>query len=79
MANRSVLPEMLNQVTTFFTNEGITALVYLGFQEAARQDNQGPGGANRIVFDLRGAKDKTFPPKGGAVRVMKDGTRGRCL
>lgn len=79
MANRSVLPELLNQVKTFFSDEGIDTLVFLGFQEATRTDNQGPGGANRIVFDLRGAKWSVLPTKGGAVRAMKDGTRARVL
>lgn len=79
MANRSVLPEMLSQVQTFFSDESINTAVYLGFKAAGRQDNQGPGGANRIVFDLRGAKEKVLPPKGGTTRQMQDGTRSRCL
>ena len=81
MANRSVLPELVSRVQAFFAAEGITTKVFLGFKEAARTDNatMGSAGADRIVFDMRGAKEKVLPPKGGNVRAMKDGNRSRVL
>ena len=80
MANRSVVAALVDQVAAFFASEGIDTIVALGFQEAPRQNNQGADGANRIVFDLRKAKDKWLPTRGGSGhRDMNDGNRARVL
>lgn len=44
------LVSFVDRVQEYFTDHGVTAAVLLGRREVWRQDNQGPGGANRVVF-----------------------------
>lgn len=47
---RSLLPALVAEVRTALTARGVTASVEFGWRRAERQDNQGPGGANRVLF-----------------------------
>ena len=47
---RSGLVALVHSVRDYFTANGVTASVSLGWKERSRQDNQGAGGANRVVF-----------------------------
>jgi hypothetical protein len=44
------LDAMVDGVRALFVDWAITAVVEDGFRDHARQDNQGPGGGNRVVF-----------------------------
>lgn len=46
----SGLTKLVSDVRTYFAGAGVTANVVIGWKEAAKQDNQGPGRANRVVF-----------------------------
>lgn len=41
---------LVTGVTAYLAEHAVTATVTAGFKERRRQDTQGPGGANRIVF-----------------------------
>ena len=58
----------VNAVAAYFVAAGITATVDLGWTKRYRQDNQGPGGANRVIF-IPGE----FDASPGAPRVLKYG------
>lgn len=49
-AMRSGLVALVAGVRTYLTVNGVDATVALGWKARARVGNQGPGGANRIVF-----------------------------
>jgi hypothetical protein len=61
----SVPVAMVEAIEAFFADEGHDTLVWIGWHDQARTINQGPGGANRIVFDMNGTKAKTLPVRGG--------------
>jgi len=44
------LLQLVRDIREVFTEEGVTANVVLGEREPAKQINQGPGRANRVVF-----------------------------
>jgi len=44
------VPVLFEAVKQIFTDEGVSTTLVFGRREPARQVNQGPGGANRIVF-----------------------------
>ncbi len=50
---------LLAGVRSYFTLHNVTAAVAVGLRATGRQDNQGAGGANRVVF-------VPFDPKSGA-------------
>jgi hypothetical protein len=54
-------------VKVYFTEKSITADVSVGWKRRWRQDNQGTGGANRVVFtpsgDAKGGGGKIIPPR----------------
>jgi hypothetical protein len=41
---------LVTQVRSYLTTYGVTCTVAVGFRELAKQTNQGPGRANRLVF-----------------------------
>lgn len=47
---RSAVVALAKSVRVYFAENGITANVRVGFKERRRQDNQGPGQANRVIF-----------------------------
>jgi hypothetical protein len=59
-------------VAAYFVLQGITAQVAVGWTARNRQDNQGPGGANRVVF-IPGE----FDPGGGPPKPLKAGVIDR--
>lgn len=61
----SVPVSMVEAIEAFFADEGVNTAVWIGWHDQARVINQGPGGANRIVFDMNGAKAKALPVRGG--------------
>lgn len=46
----SGLVALKNSVQSYFTARGVTANVSLGWKQPAKNINEGPGGANRVVF-----------------------------
>jgi hypothetical protein len=50
IVTRSGLIAATAYVASFFAANGITAVVDVGWRKRDRQINQGPGGANRVVF-----------------------------
>ena len=65
---------LVRGVQAYFDSQNITATVRLGWTPRDRQDNQGPGGANRVVF-IPGEFDPSTsaaPPK-----ALKAGTADR--
>lgn len=63
---KSPLPGLIESVSAFFVEQGITAIVKGGWRARARQDNQGPGRANRVVFmpgDINGRGGRLIPPQ----------------
>lgn len=62
------LEGMVRAVSAFFVAQGVTATVDVGWTKRFRQDNQGPGGANRIVF-IPG----DFDPTPGTMKPLKYG------
>lgn len=64
MAAVSPIPAMVKHVQDYFTATSNTATVLFGRKELARQDNQGEGGANRVVFS---------PDPEGKAGKMSDG------
>ena len=82
---------LVSGVRDFFADQSVTANVLVGYRELPKQLNQGPGGANRVVFlpgDPNGAAGKVSPPRDVGWREVADpaddtGTRVlaslRCL
>lgn len=50
MAIKSGLVALVDSVRSYFETNGVTATVSLGWTKRTQQINQGPGGANRVVF-----------------------------
>lgn len=60
------LGELVDGVATDLASIGVTANVTIGWREPSKQANQGPGGANRVVFipsDPNGAGGQIVGPK----------------
>jgi hypothetical protein len=63
IAHYDALEGLVRGVEAFFKAQGVTASVDVGWTRRSRQDNQGPGGANRVVF-IPGEFDASpSPPK----------------
>lgn len=64
---QSGLINAIASVRTYFASNGITATVEAGWKRRAHQMNQGPGGANRVVFtpsaDENGGGGELSPPR----------------
>lgn len=61
------LPNIYEKVKTFFADEGMGTSFAFGWSEAPKQDNQGAGGGNRIVYvpgDGSGSLGSLVAPKG---------------
>ncbi|MDB4996650.1 MAG: uncharacterized protein JWM74_4082 [Myxococcaceae bacterium] len=66
---------LVKAVRAFFEDSQITAKVSLGWKERAKQDNQGAGGANRVVFtpsDDSGAGGRITAVRGVGDRLDGD-------
>jgi hypothetical protein len=72
MANQSGLLALVRGVRAYFEGNNVSAAVWLGWTKRSRTDNQGPGGANRVVF-IPG-EDAAQP---GAPKVLKAGVLDR--
>lgn len=72
MANRSGLLALARGVRAYFAGTNVSANVAVGWTARSRIDNQGEGGANRVVF-IPGVLD----PNTGAPKAMKAGTFDR--
>jgi hypothetical protein len=72
MANRSGLLGLKRGLAAFFVAQDISASVRVGWTARSRQDNQGPGGASRVVL-IPGDFDATT----GAPRVQRAGRLDR--
>lgn len=59
---------LVRGVRARFEDDGVSAVVDVGWTKRYRQDNQGPGGANRVVF-IPGESD----PSSGAPKVLEAG------
>ncbi len=77
LTGRSGLISAVNSVASFFTASGVTATVEVGWRRRERQDNQGPGGANRVIFspsyDDTGAAGTMVPVRYPGDRTVRDG------
>lgn len=62
---KSAIPPLVGHVQAYFTANQITANVAFGLKELTKQVNQGPGGANRVVFspDPDGDAGEILPPR----------------
>lgn len=72
---RSGLLAAVATVGPFLAANGITATVEVGWKRRPRQDNQGTGGANRVVFIPSGEKGdggKLTPPRFPGQRTVRD-------
>lgn len=72
MSNRSGLLGLVRGVRAYFVAQSVDVVVAVGWNKRNRQDNQGPGGASRVVF-IPGE----FDPTSGAPKVLKGGTMDR--
>lgn len=64
-------------IKTFLAANGVTANVDVGWKKRTQQINQGPGGANRVVFtpsDDSGDGGTLTPPRFPGPRNVRDGT-----
>lgn len=64
-------------VRASFAAQGNTAVVEVGWKRRWRQDNQGAGGASRVVFtpsEDNGAGGNILPPKFPGDRQLRDGS-----
>jgi len=68
----SALLALRRAVADYFTTNNVSASVYLGWKPRSRQDNQGPGGSNRVVF-IPG----DFDPSSGEPKALKAGALDR--
>jgi hypothetical protein len=66
--NRSGLLALKRGVAEYFEAQSVSASVRVGWTARNRQDNAGPGGANRVVF-IPGE----FDPTSGAPKVLRAG------
>lgn len=69
---RSGLVGLVRGVRAYFDANGVTAAVSLGWTQRYRQDNQGSGGANRVIFISGETDGSAGPPK-----VLKGGELDR--
>ncbi len=51
MATIDAIEKLMTDVQAYFQDQGVTAAVSYGFKERTKRTNQGPGGANRVVFE----------------------------
>jgi len=72
MTTMSGLLGLVRGVRAFFTAQSVTANVVVGWTARSRIDNEGTGGANRVVF-TPGELD----PTSGAPKVLKAGQLDR--
>jgi len=67
--NRPGLPALVRGVRAYFAAQSLDVSVALGWTRRSRQDNQAPGGAQRVVF-IPGE----FDPATGAPKAQRGGT-----
>ncbi len=82
MTNKSGVVAMVAYVAAYLTAVGVTAHVSLGWRERTKQINQGPGGANRVVFtpsDDSGRGGEIVATQQPGQRKSSDGTSRRAL
>lgn len=66
---------LVDGIRAYFTKYGVTSVVDVGFRARARQDNQGPGRANRVVLlpgDTGGRAGRIFEVREGGERPIYD-------
>lgn len=71
-SGKSALRALVRGVDAYFQAYGVPARVSLGWTQRDRQDNQGPGGAARVVF-----VPGEFTPEGGPPRNLRAGLLSR--
>jgi hypothetical protein len=72
---RSGLLAAIATVKSFLEDNGIPAAVEVGWKRGPQQINQGPGGANRVVFvpsDSDGAAGELTPPRFPGQRTVRN-------
>lgn len=82
MRIQSGLVAMVASVREYFEAADVTATVSLGWKQPTQQINQGPGGANRVVFipsDPSGRGGKILPARQPGPRQVDASTTVRSL
>lgn len=79
----SGLVALVASVRTYFTSNAVTATARLGWKQPTQQINQGPGGANRVIFIPSDPSGRGGSLDGGArqpgPRVFGGDTTARSL
>ena len=74
---RSGVTALVESVKAYFVENGVTANVVIGWKARTRQDNEGPGGANRVCFtpsDPTGKGGRIEPPLQTGDRDLRSGS-----
>ncbi len=82
MVDTLALENLVDRIQARFTADGTTAAIAFGWKEPAKQVNQGPGRANRIVFvpgDPNGAIGEVGPAKYPGRNPRPLGTLGELV
>lgn len=65
-----VLEYVVQQLQAYFVAKSITAVVDVGWNLRTQQTNQGPGRANRVIFDMPGGEIGAIEYPGGNPRGL---------